>query len=118
MNKKSILAAMLVASAWCCMFSMDFETRFKGVHWLREYYNEAIQKRDRVVIESHVPSFINKPWIDYDYHDAEVYWYEDMDVRSDSCYYRYSDWSKGYFVHFMGISLLVKSCDEIESDVY
>ena len=118
MNKKSILAVMLVASAWCCMFSMDFETRFEGVHWLREYYNEAIQKRNRVVIESHVPSFINKPWIDYDYHDAEVYWYEDMDVRSDSCYYRYSDWSKRYFVHFMNISLLVKSCDEIESDVY
>ena len=118
MNKKSIIAAMLVASAWRCMFSMDFETRFEGIYWLREYYNEAIQKRDRVVIERYVPSFINKPWIDYDYHDAEVYWYEDMDVRSDSCYYGYSDWSKGYFVHFMGISLLVKSCDEIESDVY
>lgn len=118
MNKKSILAVMLVASAWCCMFSMDFETRFEGIYWLREYYNEAIQKRDRGVIERYVPSFINKPWIDYDYHDAEVYWYEDMDVRSDSCYYGYSDWSEGYFVHFMDVNLLVKSCYEIENDVY
>ncbi|MBD5437051.1 MAG: SH3 domain-containing protein [Treponema sp.] len=118
MNKKSIIAAMLVASAWRCMFSMDFETRFEGIYWLREYYNEAIQKRDRGVIESHVPNFVNEPWVDY-YNDAEeTYWYEDMNVRRDRCYYKYSDLSKGYILCLMKRYFVVKSCKEIESNVY
>lgn len=121
MNKKSILAVMLVTSAWCCIFSVfasDFETRFEGVHWLREYYNEVIQKRDRNVFLDYVPCFKEVPWIDYSNNAEEIYWYEDIDMRRDSCYYEYSDLSKMYFVNFMQKSLYVKSCDKIESYVY
>ena len=50
MNKRMMLAALLLVSVAAAVFGTDFEERISEKNWFREYYNEVIYRQDRNII--------------------------------------------------------------------
>lgn len=77
------LAVLLVSLGGAC--AGDFEDRINEKRWIREYYNEVIQKRDRDVLLEYVPLIKEEPYyIDYSPDgETKVYWYDDFPRRFD-----------------------------------
>lgn len=77
------LAVLLVSLVEIC--AGDFEDRINEKRWIREYYNEVIQKRDRDVLLEYVPLIKEEPYyIDYSPDgETKLYWYDDFPRRFD-----------------------------------
>ncbi len=45
MNKKMMLAALLLVSVAAAVFGIDFEERISSRIWIRDYFNEVIYRK-------------------------------------------------------------------------
>ena len=69
----------------------DFEDRLNKGFWVRNYYNEVIQKKDRNVFLDYVPVFKEKSFDFYEHLGYELYWYEELNRLGDVCHDFYSE---------------------------
>ena len=55
MNKRMMLAALLLVSVVLAVFGTDFEERITEKKWYRDYFNEVIYRKDRNIIVEYQP---------------------------------------------------------------
>ena len=55
MNKKIMLAALLLVSVAVAVSGTDFEERITRKIWYRDYFNEVIYRKDRNIIVEYQP---------------------------------------------------------------
>ena len=78
MRSKMILAAVLCISAAAVVCGSDFEQRISEKHWLRDFYTEAVYRKDRNIVVEYQTRYKEEPsWFDYSVDD-EVFWFEDL----------------------------------------
>ena len=78
MRRKTILAAVLCISATSVVCGSDFEQRISEKHWLRDFYTEAVYRKDRNIVVEYQTRYKEEPsWFDYSVDD-EVFWFEDL----------------------------------------
>ena len=84
MNKRMILAALLLGSVAAAVSGTDFEERISSRIWIRDYFNEVIYRKDRNIIVEYQPYLTEEENISfYDgAYDDMIYWF------SESAFYR------------------------------
>ena len=58
MNKRMMLAALLLVSVTADVSGTDFEERISKKSWYRDYFNEVIYRKDRNIINEKNENFI------------------------------------------------------------
>ena len=104
MNKKMMLAALLLVSVVVAVFGTDFEERITEKKWYRDYFNEVIYRKDRNIIVEYQPYLTEEENISfYDgAYDDMIYWF------TESAFYRDCvDW---YKVNDSGMRLVCNNC--------
>ena len=78
MNKKMMLAALLLVSVVVAVFGTDFEERITEKTWCRDYFNEVIYRKDRNILVEYQPR-LKDPYFDIDpaFFGDITYWFED-----------------------------------------
>ena len=80
MRRKTVLAAVLCISAAAVVCGSDFEQRISEKHWLRDYYNEVIYRKDRNIIAEYKTYYKEQPfWSDY-FFDEKIFWFEKEEI--------------------------------------
>ena len=76
MRRKTVLAAVLCISAAAVVCGSDFEQRISEKHWLRDYYNEVIYRKDRNIVIGYLTYYKVEPsWFEASLDD-EVFWFD------------------------------------------
>ena len=99
MNKKMMLAALLLVSVAAAVSGTDFEERITEKKWYRDYFNEVIYRKDRNILLEYQPRIEKK--IHY-YDDAYVdmiYWFDDPSrYRDRITWNRFDDGEYGSYI--------------------
>ena len=120
MNKKIMLAALLLVSVAVAVSGTDFEERISSRIWIRDYFNEVIYRKDRNIIIEYQPLFTKEENINfYDgAYDDMIYWF------TESAFYRdhielvkLDDVEYSYFIH-IGHGGFEYKAKELTSDLY
>ena len=82
MNKRMMLAALLLVSVAVAVFGTDFEERISEKNWFREYYNEVIYRQDRNIILLYQTARTETEFFNH-VGDYMIYWYEMPQQTSD-----------------------------------
>ena len=79
MNKKIMLAALLLVSVAAAVSGTDFEERITEKKWYRDYFNEVIYRKDRNIIVEYQPYLTKKENI-YFYDGSRgdmIFWFDE-----------------------------------------
>ena len=85
MNKKMMLAVLLLVSVVTAVFGTDFEERITEKKWYRDYFNDVIYGQDRNIIIEYQPKLTKKEKISfYDSAYADmIFWFEEPPYYRD-----------------------------------
>ena len=77
MNKKIMLAALLLVSVAAAVSGTDFEERITEKKWYRDYFNEVIYLKDRNILVEHQPR-LKETYSEIDTCFSGItYWFDD-----------------------------------------
>ena len=76
MNKKMMLAVVLLVSVVTAVFGTDFEERITEKNWYRDYFNEVIYRKDRNILLECQPRLMEKMYFYDSACDDMVHWFE------------------------------------------
>ena len=118
MNKRMMLAALLLVSVVLAVFGTDFEERITEKKWYRDYFNEVIYRKDRNILLEYQPRIEKK--IHY-YDDAYVdmiYWFDDPSrYRDRITWNRFDDGEYGSYIS-IGMSGFRYKAKKLTPDLY
>ena len=123
MRSKMILAAVLCISAAAVVCGNDFNQRISEKHWLRDFYTEAIYRKDRNIVVEYQTRYKEEPsWFDYSVDD-EVFWFEDLPNYSGefdtvTFWGRNEDDDAYPFYLFLGHEDFAYRINKLNSDLY
>ena len=118
MNKRMMLAALLLVSVVVAVFGTDFEERITEKIWYRDYFNEAIYRKDRNILVEHQPR-LKEPYFDIDPGFGEItYWFDDPGRYWDrlDCI-KLDDSEYGYYIR-IGIDGASYKVKKLTPDLY
>ena len=101
MNKKIMLAALLLVSVVAAVFGTDFEERITEKKWYRDYFNEVIYRKDRNIIVEYQPYLTKKENIYfYDGSRGDMIFWFDESARYRDCisWNRFDDGEYGSYI--------------------
>ena len=104
MNKRMMLAALLLVSVAAAVSGTDFEERISKKSWYRDYFNEVVYRKDRNIIVEYQPYLTKKENI-YFYDGSRgdmIFWFDEPSVYRDCV-----DW---YKVNDSGMRLVCNNC--------
>ena len=118
MNKRMMLAALLLVSVAAAVSGTDFEERITEKKWYRDYFNEVIYRKDRNILLEYQPRIEKK--IHY-YDDAYVdmiYWFDDPSrYRDRITWNRFDDGEYGSYIS-IGMSGFRYKAKKLTPDLY
>ena len=101
MNKRMMLAALLLVSVVLAVFGTDFEERITEKKWYRDYFNEVIYRKDRNIIVEYQPYLTKKENIYfYDGSRGDMIFWFDESARYRDCisWNRFDDGEYGSYI--------------------
>ena len=101
MNKRMMLAALLLVSVAAAVSGTDFEERITEKKWYRDYFNEVIYRKDRNIIVEYQPYLTEEENINF-YDDAYadmIFWFDES-ARYRDCisWNRFDDGEYGSYI--------------------
>ena len=111
MNKKMMLAVLLLVSVVTAVFGTDFEERITEKKWYRDYFNDVIYGQDRNIIIEYQPKLTKKEKISfYDSAYADmIFWFEEPPYYRDRLdYIKLDDSEYGSHISMCGGDSAVK----------
>ena len=120
MNKKMMLAALLLVSVVVAVFGTDFEERITEKKWYRDYFNEVIYRKDRNIIVEYQPYLTEEENINF-YDDAYadmIFWF-DVPANYRDCIdcNKLDDSEYGYYIFIGGWGIRYKA-KKLTPDLY
>ena len=116
MKIKKLILFILIGHFFSILFASDFEKKFEKKHWVREYYNKAIQNEDRNIFLRYVPKFKETPSIFHYELDDELYWYEELNRLGDKCEIFYSNYTESNCIFILRTPLEIYSIIKVKGD--
>ena len=120
MNKKIMLAALLLVSVAVAVSGTDFEERITEKKWYRDYFNEVIYRKDRNIIVEYQPYLTEEENISfYDgAYDDMIYWF-DVPANYRDCIdcNKLDDSEYGYYIFIGGWGIRYKA-KKLTPDLY
>ena len=101
MNKKMMLAALLLVSVAAAVSGTDFEERITEKKWYRDYFNEVIYRKDRNIIVEYQPYLTEEENINfYDGSRGDMIFWFDESARYRDCisWNRFDDGEYGSYI--------------------
>ena len=101
MNKKMMLAALLLVSVAAAVSGTDFEERITEKKWYRDYFNEVIYRKDRNIIVEYQPYLTEEENIYfYDGSRGDMIFWFDESARYRDCisWNRFDDGEYGSYI--------------------
>ena len=118
MNKKIMLAALLLVTVVMAVFGTDFEERISKKSWYRDYFNEVVYRKDRNILVEHQPR-LKEPYSDIDPGFAEItYWFDDAGRYWDriNCH-KWDDSEYGCYIR-IGMGGFRYKANKVAPDLY
>ena len=120
MNKRIMLAALLLVSVAVAVSGTDFEERITEKKWYRDYFNEVIYRKDRNIIVEYQPYLTEEENISfYDgAYDDMIYWF-DVPANYRDCIdcNKLDDSEYGYYIFIGGWGIRYKA-KKLTPDLY
>ena len=120
MNKRMMLAALLLVSVVTAVSGTDFEERITRKIWYRDYFNEVIYRKDRNIIVEYQPYLTEEENISfYDgAYDDMIYWF-DVPANYQDCIdcNKLDDSEYGYYIFIGGWGIRYKA-KKLTPDLY
>ena len=101
MNKRMMLAALLLVSVAAAVSGTDFEERITEKKWYRDYFNEVIYRKDRNIIVEYQPYLTEEENIYfYDGSRGDMIFWFDESARYRDCisWNRFDDGEYGSYI--------------------
>ena len=83
MNKKIMLAALLLVSVAAAVSGTDFEERITEKKWYRDYFNEVIYRKDRNIIVEYQPYLTEEENIIFYNAIGVIFWFDEPSIYRD-----------------------------------
>ena len=118
MKTRKLIAIFFIINLNLFLSASNFEKYFENKYWVREYYNEVIQKQNRNVFFQYVPNFKENPSTFYYHLDDEIFWYEELDRLGDDFELFYSDYTKTNCIDILRTPLEILEIKKLKENYY
>ena len=103
MNKKMMLAALLLVSVAAAVSGTDFEERITEKKWYRDYFNEVIYRKDRNIIVEYQPYLTEEENIIYYNAIGVIFWFDEPSIYRDRINWtKFDDSEYGTYISMRG----------------
>ena len=103
MNKKIMLAALLLVSVAAAVSGTDFEERITEKKWYRDYFNEVIYRKDRNIIVEYQPYLTEEENIIFYDAFGVIFWFDEPSVYRDRINWtKFDDSEYGSYISMCG----------------
>ena len=118
MNKKMMLAALLLVSVVVAVFGTDFEERITEKTWCRDYFNEVIYRKDRNIIVEYQPYLTEEENIIFYDAIAVIFWFDEPSIYWDRINWNKLDDSEYGSYISIGMSGFSYKAKKLTPDLY
>ena len=118
MNKKIMLAALLLVSVAVAVSGTDFEERITEKKWYRDYFNEVIYRKDRNIIVEYQPYLTEEENIIFYDAIAVIFWFDEPSIYWDRINWNKLDDSEYGYYFLIGIGGFRYKAKKLAPDLY
>ena len=103
MNKRMMLAALLLVSVAAAVSGTDFEERITEKKWYRDYFNEVIYRKDRNIIVEYQPYLTEEENIIFYNAIGVIFWFDEPSIYRDRINWtKFDDSEYGSYISMRG----------------
>ena len=118
MNKRMMLAALLLVSVAVAVSGTDFEERITEKKWYRDYFNEVIYRKDRNIIVEYQPYLTEEENIIFYDAIAVIFWFDEPSIYWDRINWNKLDDSEYGSYISIGMSGFSYKAKKLTPDLY